>query len=151
MINSFRGKYFFLSNFFEVPVLYDGILYQSNEAAFQAQKTLDIEKRKKFANLNPSKAKALGRSRSLNLRKDWETVKIDIMKDICFAKFNQNPKLKKYLIETCNDKLEEGNDWGDDFWGTVNGKGENHLGIILMEIRSTFLKEAGLVSAITIE
>lgn len=151
MINSFKGKYFFLSNFFEVPVMYDGILYQSNEAAFQAQKTLDIEKRKKFANLNPSKAKALGRSRSLNLRKDWEFVKVDIMKDICFAKFNQNPKLKKLLIETANDKLEEGNDWGDDFWGTINGKGKNHLGIILMEIRSVFLKELGLTSAIIIE
>lgn len=150
MINSFKGEYFFLSNFFEAPVTYDGILYQSNEAAFQAQKTLDIEKRKTFADLKPSRAKALGRSRSLNLRKDWEIVKVDIMRDICFAKFNQNPKLKKLLMETSNEKLEEGNNWGDDFWGTVKGKGENHLGIILMEIRDVFLREAGLASAIII-
>ena len=38
MIDSFRGKYFFLSNFYGSPVLYDGITYQNNEAAFQAQK-----------------------------------------------------------------------------------------------------------------
>lgn len=38
MINEFRGKNFYLSNFYEVPVTYDGITYGSNEAAFQAQK-----------------------------------------------------------------------------------------------------------------
>jgi len=37
-IDSFRGKYFFLSNFFIAPVMYEGLTYQTNEAAFQAQK-----------------------------------------------------------------------------------------------------------------
>lgn len=26
--------------------------------------------------------------------------------------------------------------WGDYFWGSVNGHGENHLGKILMDIRA---------------
>ena len=30
----------------------------------------------------------------------------------------------------------EENTWGDRYWGTVNGYGENHLGIILMDIRA---------------
>ncbi len=37
-IDSFRGKYFFLSNYFIAPVMYEGLTYQNNEAAFQAQK-----------------------------------------------------------------------------------------------------------------
>lgn len=37
-IDSFRGQYFFLSNFFPAPVIYGGLTYQNNEAAFQAQK-----------------------------------------------------------------------------------------------------------------
>ena len=32
--------------------------------------------------------------------------------------------------------LIEGNEWGDTFWGTCDGIGENHLGKILMRIRN---------------
>lgn len=38
MIDSFRNEYSFLSNFYETPIYYDGLLYNSTEAAFQAQK-----------------------------------------------------------------------------------------------------------------
>lgn len=68
MINEFRGKYFFLSNFYEAPVTYKGITYRNNEAAFQAQKVSDFEKQKEFSNLNPSEAKKKGRH--IKLRKD---------------------------------------------------------------------------------
>ena len=44
-IDSFRGKYYFLSNFFPAPVIYQGLTYQNNEAAFQAQKTLSQEQK----------------------------------------------------------------------------------------------------------
>jgi predicted NAD-dependent protein-ADP-ribosyltransferase YbiA (DUF1768 family) len=37
-INKFRGKYFFLSNFYGHPVEYDGLTYKNNEAAFQSAK-----------------------------------------------------------------------------------------------------------------
>lgn len=40
MINEFRGKYYFLSNFFNAPVTYDGITYQNNEAAFSISKSI---------------------------------------------------------------------------------------------------------------
>ena len=32
--------------------------------------------------------------------------------------------------------LVEENTWGDSFWGTVNGRGENQLGQILMDVRA---------------
>lgn len=132
-INSFRGDFFFLSNFYEAPVCYDGITYQNNEAAFQAQKCADPADRERFADMNPTKARKEGRS--VRLRKDWEQVKITIMDEIVRAKFEQNPDLAEKLLETGDAYLEEGNTWGDRTWGTVNGTGANHLGRILMEVR----------------
>lgn len=133
VIDSFRGEYFFLSNFCEVPVMYDGITYLNNEAAFQAQKTLNKEQRLDFATLNPSQAKKKGRS--VSLRPDWEEIKINVMYEICKAKFTQNENLKRSLLNTGNAELIEGNNWGDKIWGQVNGIGENNLGKILMKIR----------------
>lgn len=133
VIDSFRGEYFFLSNFCEVPIMYDGITYLNNEAAFQAQKTLNKEQRLDFATLNPSQAKKKGRS--VSLRPDWEEIKINVMYEICKAKFTQNENLKRSLLNTGNAELIEGNNWGDKIWGQVNGIGENNLGKILMKIR----------------
>ena len=78
VINRFDGEYFFLSNFYQCPVTYDGIAYGSSEAAFQAQKTLDIEKRKYFGTLDPSKSKREGR-RLVDLRSYWDDVKDKVM------------------------------------------------------------------------
>lgn len=133
MINEFRGKYYFLSNFFNAPVTYDGITYQNNEAAYQSAKVLDKPARKEFSKLSPGVAKRKGRS--VKLRSDWEKVKFDIMYEICLAKFTQNEELKNKLLATGDRYLEEGNQWGDKFWGTVHGDGQNKLGTILMLIR----------------
>ena len=60
---------------------------------------------------------------------------IDIMYNICKAKFTQNETLKTKLLKTGDAMLIEGNTWGDRIWGQVNGVGENNLGKILMRIR----------------
>lgn len=133
MIKEFRGKYYFLSNFYEAPITYEGITYQNNEAAFQSAKVLDMSVREKFSILDPSSAKRKGRH--VQLRHDWEKVKFDIMYEICKAKFSQNAELKDKLLATGDEYLEEGNTWGDRIWGTVNGKGQNNLGKILMRVR----------------
>ena len=132
-IDSFKGEYFFLSNFYPTKIKYNGIQYLNNEAAFQAQKCTTMEDRIKFSYLNPSDAKKLGRR--IILRNDWESVKISIMREIVFEKFKQNPHLTEKLLNTGNIYLEEGNNWGDRIWGTVNGVGRNELGKILMEVR----------------
>ena len=132
-INSFRGNYFFLSNFYESPVEYNGLTYKNVESAFQAQKTLSEAERIPFTNMSGTEAKRAGRR--VTLRKDWESVKVSIMKDIVTAKFTQNLSLKNALLQTAGFYLEEGNAWRDYFWGTVNGVGQNHLGKILMEVR----------------
>jgi ribA/ribD-fused uncharacterized protein len=138
-INSFRNEYFFLSNFYEAPVTYEGLTYQNNEAAFQAQKCADPKEREVFTTLNPSEAKRTGRK--VHLRKDWEQIKVSVMSDIVMAKFKQNPDLTKMLLDTGDAYLEEGNNWGDRIWGTVDGQGANCLGVILMETRAALQLE----------
>lgn len=132
-IDSFKGENYYLSNFYERPVTYDGITYKNNEAAFQAQKCISYEDRKQFSDLNASEAKRLGRK--VSLRPDWESIKVDVMTDIVHAKFEQNKDLAEKLYDTDTAFLEEGNTWGDKIWGTVNGNGKNLLGYILMSER----------------
>lgn len=137
MINSFRDEYFFLSNFYPVEIKLDGIVYPNAETAFQAQKTLDVEERRKFSMLKePVQAKRLGRK--VKLRDDWEEVKLDIMTEVVSQKFLQHPHLIEMLLQTGDEELVEGNKWGDRFWGVCKGKGENHLGKILMKIRDVY-------------
>lgn len=132
-IDCFKDEYFFLSNFYEVPVEYDGLKYGSSEAAYQAQKCEFPSKRKEFQNLSPSKSKSLGKK--VTLREDWDEVKYKVMLEIVRNKFKQNSELKEKLIATGDTYLEEGNWWGDIIWGVCNGIGKNILGKILMKVR----------------
>ena len=132
-IDVFKGRYFFLSNFFSAPVTWEGRTYQNNEAAFQSAKCIKDSQRDKFTQLDPSRAKRAGRI--VLLRQDCEDIKEQVMYEVCFAKFTQNPDLGKKLVETGDAILVEGNDWNDRVWGMVKGVGQNKLGKILMRIR----------------
>lgn len=133
-IDSFKGKYSFLSNFATVVFNYDGVLYTSVEAAFQAAKTDDIELKRRIAQYSPVEAKKFGRE--LPLRKDWLEVRVPIMKELLRLKFNSDLLgHRQALLDTGDAYLEEGNAHHDTFWGTCDGVGENQLGKLLMEIR----------------
>lgn len=134
-IHSFRNEYRFLSNFWDAPVTYKGLTYQNAEAAFQAQKCIGEEEKVRFTTLRSNEAKQLGRQ--VQLRPNWENVKLPIMEDIVRAKFTQNEDLKQMLLATGDLVLEEGNTWGDTFWGVdaQTREGRNHLGRILMRVR----------------
>lgn len=136
-IDKFRGEYAFLSNFFPCYVQYEGLDYPSVEHAFQAAKSLDLEVRRGMQ-VCPSPADAKYCGRRLKLRPDWEQIKIQVMRDLVKDKFTRNLStvdIKKLLLETGDAYLEEGNHHRDTFWGTVDGKGQNWLGKILMEVR----------------
>lgn len=133
MISEFRDQYYFLSNFYETPVTWEGITYQNNEAAFQSGKVATQKERAEFANLNPSEAKRKGRR--VKLVENWEEIKNQVMYEVCLAKFTQHPELMDALLDTEDELLVEGNTWGDQIWGVSKGKGENRLGKILMLIR----------------
>ena len=134
-ITEFENEYYFLSNFYEVSIEYDGLTYGSSEAAFQAQKCMTKEEKLAFTEYDPDKSKRAGKR--VKLSSDWEDVKIRIMEDILRAKFTQHEDIAQRLIDTGEKVLVEGNDWGDVFWGVdaATGEGENHLGKALMKIR----------------
>lgn len=139
-IDSFRGTYDFLSNFYPSKVTVYGLTYENNEAAFQAQKTTDPAIKAKFQTMRPAEAKEAGRK--VALRKDWDFVKDSIMEDIVKAKYQQNPDLRFKLLNTNHACLVEGNTWHDNYWGSchcpkcANEEHNNRLGAILETVRS---------------
>jgi predicted NAD-dependent protein-ADP-ribosyltransferase YbiA (DUF1768 family) len=57
------------------------------------------------------------------------------MRDLLRQKF-AHPELRRLLLATGDAELVEGNTWGDRFWGVCAGRGQNHLGRLLMAIRA---------------
>jgi N-glycosidase YbiA len=134
MIDGFFNEYRWLSNFHMIPIEYEGITYPSTEHAYQAAKTLDQADRRAIAALKyPGAAKKAGYK--VKLREDWESIKLRVMEEVIAVKF-QDRHLRQKLLDTGNKELVESNNWGDKYWGSCNGVGENHLGKILMKIRS---------------
>jgi ribA/ribD-fused uncharacterized protein len=133
----FKGGYRFLSNFYYAPVVFDGEEYRTIEHAYQAAKTLDKSEREMIRNSRtPGRAKTLGKEMA-TLRKDWQDIKISIMTDLVNQKFTKHSDLKEKLLATGDAEIQEGNWWGDTFWGVDidTGVGENNLGKILMKVR----------------
>ena len=133
----FTGAHGFLSNFYTLssmyPVCLDGDYYRTVEHAYQAAKTLDANWRRTIAGA-PTAGYAKRNGRRAPLRDGWDAMKIDVMRMLLVQKF-QDAYLQERLLRTGDAQLIEGNTWGDVFWGCCGGRGENHLGRLLMEIR----------------
>jgi ribA/ribD-fused uncharacterized protein len=125
-----------LSNFASFPINIDGKLWPTSEHYFQAQKFEDAAYREKVRNANsPMLAARLGRDRKQKLRRDWESVKVGVMRTALRAKFSQHESLRALLLSTGDAKLVEHTE-NDAYWGDGgDGSGENMLGRLLMEIR----------------
>jgi len=132
---AFIGEKAFLSNMHpcELSIIYNGVVYNfhCSEAAYQAMKC--PERIDEFTELNGPKSKALGRK--VELRSDWSSVLIDVMRYVINCKFRQNPELAERLMAV-EGEIVEYNEWKDTFWGVYEGVGENHLGRLLMELRN---------------
>jgi hypothetical protein len=107
----------------------DGALYPSVENAYQAAKTSEGN-RGNFIQCSAGQAKRYGRS--VQLRQDWEDIKLRVMTDLVRQKFMSGTPLAEKLLATGNCQLVEGNYWNDTYWGVCRGVGKNHLGKILM-------------------
>jgi ribA/ribD-fused uncharacterized protein len=141
-IDLFKGKYEFLSNFyvFQEPIHDDmRLTYLTVENAYQAHKTLDRDERLRIRRLPPNKAKIEGQK--IALRSDWEEIKRLVMLNFVTQKFLYNAELRQRLIATRGQDLIEGNYWHDYYWGVCAGRGENHLGKILMGVRKMLPEE----------
>jgi len=132
-IRGFVGDFRWLSNFYSCRVEYEGLVYQSSEAAYQAAK-FPSSTRQDFTTLDPDAAKKLAHSKPLD-EVGWNARKDQVMRDVVWAKFSQNPNLAARLLATQEKYLEETNWWNDPYWGVYQEKGANMLGKILMEVR----------------
>jgi ribA/ribD-fused uncharacterized protein len=149
----FKDEKAFLSNMIEAKIVFSGDLnlkdrfpmvefdnktYASSEHLYQALKSKDLEWHSLIREtVNPHKTKRLARKKLgkvFEIREDFEEIKLDIMRLVVHLKFKQNEDLAKKLLEIEGDIIER-NCWNDTFWGKCDGVGENHLGLILMEMR----------------
>jgi N-glycosidase YbiA len=124
------------SNFAPFPITLDGERWPTSEHYFQAQKFEDGAYRQKIRKANsPVQAARLGRDRKQKLRRDWESVKVGVMRAAVLAKFTQYEELRELLLSTGAAKIVEHTE-NDDYWGDGgDGTGKNMLGRILMQVR----------------
>lgn len=132
-IDKFSGRYAFLSNFY---VERDGLTL---EHRYQAAKTRSTEE-KAWVMDSPTPGIAKYRGRKVHMQADWDAIKLEVMELLVRSKFENDPGLARKLLETGDAELIEGNTWGDTFWGVCNGRGQNHLGKILMKVREGLRK-----------
>jgi ribA/ribD-fused uncharacterized protein len=138
----FFGDYRWLSNFHMCPVMWNGRIFPSSEHAYQFAKIFGYDKEvastalEAILNMRPSKVKTWGKVGFI--RPDWNKLKFSYMYSIVLDKFMRNSDLKEKLLETGDRYLEETNHWKDTIWGVdyISNEGANHLGVILMDVRS---------------
>lgn len=131
--------YGFLSNFYGSIIEAFDLKWPTSEHLYQALKFygVNMERFKYIAAApGPRMAAAIGRSKELAIRPDWEEVKVDAMRYVVALKFFQSDDIKYKLIGTHDAELIEDSPF-DSFWGCgADGNGMNMLGKILMEVRA---------------
>uniref|UniRef100_A0A914KP35 RNA-directed DNA polymerase n=1 Tax=Meloidogyne incognita TaxID=6306 RepID=A0A914KP35_MELIC len=149
IIYPFYGIRYIFSNFYPISFKVWGIRFDSSERAYvyaKAKYFKDFRKMHQVMNpkLTPAGVKRLGKYIHRFDKRQWEKVSRQYMKEIVFEKFNQNPLLARKLLRTGSSPLLEANPY-DRYWGIgisyndlkegKTWKGENWLGIILMNTR----------------
>ena len=155
MITEFRGEYRFLSNFWPSPVtmvftLGKMITLPTVEHAYQASKAprghyINFQRDTgllvgTYREMTPGQATRAGRQ--VRLRPTWHEVRVNVMLGLLQQKYAAGTTLAEMLLATGDQVIEEGNTWGDSFWGVYQGYGLNTLGKLLMQVRRE-LRESG--------
>lgn len=124
-----------LSNMAPVPISFEGITYPSTENFYQAMKYSSHDVRLEISKMTPYAAKKFSRANPMT-NGAFEANKLRVMTYAQRKKYAQEP-FQQMLLLTGDAHLEEGNWWGDRFWGTdiKTREGENHLGKIIMDVR----------------
>lgn len=135
------------SNLFRRPVQFEGVVFPTSEHAYQAGKARKPTVRDWILSA-PTPSLAAMAAHGLyvwDVVPDWSRIKFDRMRAVLRAKFDQHADLKELLLSTGNSRLVEVgtvNNAVNRLWGEVDGKGENMLGVMLMELRAIYEKES---------
>lgn len=134
------------SNLFRRPMEFEGRVYPTAEHAYQAGKARKDEVREWILSApTPSLvAMAAHGLYTWDIVPEWSRTKFDRMRKVLKAKFSQHEDLKNLLLSTGNARLVEAGRTDNAVnrtWGEVNGKGQNMLGVLLMEVRDEIRAE----------
>lgn len=134
----YEQDFYVLSNFSAFSLMWKGIRFPTSEAAYHWEKfpnSPSVQEAIAIAISAHEAFKIAERNKALR-RPDWDSVKVDIMREILREKANQHEYVRRKLLATGDRELVE-NSWRDDFWGWgPNKDGKNQLGKLWMEIRS---------------
>ncbi|MEH2192887.1 MAG: N-glycosidase [Nostoc sp.] len=127
------------SNFSPHEIHIQGTYWATVEHYYQAQKFVSSKDAAIIplihAAATPEEAAALGRCSTRQLRKDWDLVKTQIMREAVLKKFLTHADIREVLLKTGDELLVE-NSPTDSFWGCgANKVGLNYLGKTLMSVR----------------
>lgn len=134
------------SNLYKCPVEFEGTVFPTSEHAYQAGKARKPAVRQWILSA-PTPALAAMAAHGLyvwDVVPDWAQTKFERMRAVLRAKFDQHPALRELLLSTGTARLVEAgtvNNAVNRLWGEVEGKGENMLGVMLMELRTAYAKE----------
>ena len=135
------------------PFLFLNRQYETVEHAFNAQKCFDAAYQDLFTQgtINyigddPLLAKVTGSKKSFetslfSLRKDWNSMRVNIMKQCTDAFYQENPTLKEKMINTYPRQLQHTGYKIGTFWGMQKEKGNNEHGKILMNLRLQYMRQ----------
>lgn len=139
VIGFYPREFYCLDNFSSFKVEYKGYLYASLEEAYQTTKFLDSapEIAKKIQQSHSAhEAQKIAFANSDKQNPKWDEIKLSVMEDLLRAKLEQNPYVKKKLLETKDYQIVEDSP-KDSFWGWgMDRKGKNNLGKLWMKLRS---------------
>jgi hypothetical protein len=158
MITRFKGKYDFLDTAYYCLAEYDGVIYNSAEAAFLASQYDAPYFQSMFRDTALPIWQARELARRLQKRCDWTPeLSLELMRQITLDKFSRSPNLRSLLLSTREERIVAENNWHEQFWGccicnTRPGKygrndvclvpGSNHFGKLLMSVRDQLAVEA---------
>ena len=131
VIGFYPREFYPFDNFSSFKVEWNGYLFASVEEAYQAASFMGsdeelVEKIKKSHSAD--EAQRIAYANRDKRREDWDDVKISIMEELLRLKIEQNPYVKKKLLQTEDYMIVEDSP-KDDFWGWgPNRNGQNNLG-----------------------
>lgn len=134
------------SNLYKRSMEFEGTTYPTSEHAYQAGKALKPAVRQWILSA-PTPALAAMAAHGLyvwDVVPNWAQIKFDRMRAVLRAKFDQHADLRELLLSTGEVRLVEAgtvNNAVNRLWGEVDGKGENMLGVMLMELRTAYAKQ----------
>ena len=143
-ISDYQLKLFPLDNFSSFGLNMDNEYFQTSEHAFQYLKFIDTNANianKIKESYSPDDARRIAHENKEYRLSNWSNFKYINMEKVLRLKVNQNPIVKKCLLDTkdyiiAEVCIDEDTDWGLD----NNNQGNNNLGKIWMKIREGLKK-----------